>query len=129
MYWQTRNLGFGDRAARAETSANVQQANLQHLALMDQVAREVTEAQAQVEVRRKQVDLLQRTIESASQSYDRNLGRIKQAQGLPIEMLQAIQALNAARREYLRVVIDYNAAQFTLYRAIGSQIEVSSPSS
>lgn len=120
VYWQTRNLGFGDRAARAEAAAIVQQTNFQHFALMDQVAREVTEAQFQVETRRKQVELLQRTIESASLSYSRNLERIKQAQGLPIEMLQAIQALNASRREYLRVVTDYNAAQFTLYRAIGS---------
>jgi len=126
VYWQTRNLGFGDRAARAETAAVVQQTNLQHLALMDQVAREVTEAQTQVEMRRRQVELLLRTTESAALSYRRNLERIKQAQGLPIEMLQAIQALNAARREYLRVVTDYNAAQFTLYRAIGSQIEAHS---
>jgi outer membrane protein TolC len=38
---------------------------------------------------------------------------------LPIEALQSAQALLQARREYLRSVTDYNAAQFTLQRALG----------
>ena len=61
----------------------------------------------------------QTAIESAENSYRRNLDRIRNAQGLPIEVLQSIQALDAARREYLRSVVDYNEAQFRLYRALG----------
>jgi outer membrane protein TolC len=38
---------------------------------------------------------------------------------LPIEVLQSIQALALARREYLRTLIEFNTAQFTLYRALG----------
>jgi hypothetical protein len=48
-----------------------------------------------------------------------NLDRIEQAKGLPIEALQSVQALALARREYLRTIIDYNNAQFALYRALG----------
>jgi outer membrane protein TolC len=33
--------------------------------------------------------------------------------------MQAVQALAIARREYLRTLIDYNSAQFNLYRALG----------
>jgi outer membrane protein TolC len=38
---------------------------------------------------------------------------------LPIEVLQSLQALDQMRREYLRCVIDYNVAQFSLLRALG----------
>ena len=58
-------------------------------------------------------------ITAAQHSYERNLDRIKNAQGLPIEVLQSIQALAQSRREYLRTVIDYNRAQFSLHRALG----------
>jgi outer membrane protein TolC len=58
-------------------------------------------------------------ITAAQQSYERNLARIRNVQGLPIEVLQSIQALDAARREYLRSVTDYNTAQFRLQRALG----------
>ena len=58
-------------------------------------------------------------IEAALASHHQNIARIEEAKGLPIEVLQSIQALAQARREYLRTVIDYNIAQFTLYRALG----------
>jgi outer membrane protein TolC len=45
--------------------------------------------------------------------------RIRAGAGLPIEVLQAIQALDQARREYLRAVADHNEAQFRLHRALG----------
>ncbi len=119
-YWQLRNLGMGERAARAEAASSMRQANLQHMAMLDQVAREVIEAHAQVESRRQQINNAQQGIASATLSYQRNLDRIKQGQGLPIELLQANQALAQSRREYLRALIDYNIAQFSLYRAIGA---------
>jgi outer membrane protein TolC len=86
---------------------------------LDLVAREVVEAHAQAVARKKQIAVAEEGIASAQQSYDRNLNRIRNAQGLPIEVLQSIQALDAARRDYLRALIDYNTAQFRLQRALG----------
>lgn len=40
-----------------------------------------------------------------------------------IEALQAIQALDPARREYVRSVVDYNVPQFRLHRALGWAIQ------
>ena len=118
-YWELRNLGFGEQAARANASAQVKQARLREVQLLDSVAREVVEAHAQVESRKRQIATSQAAIQSAQQSYERNLLRIRNAQGLPIEVLQSIQALDQARREYLRSVVDYNQAQFRLHRALG----------
>jgi outer membrane protein TolC len=61
----------------------------------------------------------QAAIQSARDSYRRNNERIRNGQGLPIEALQSIQALDQAQRQYVRSVADYNRAQFRLCRALG----------
>jgi outer membrane protein TolC len=118
-YWELRNLGFGDGAAREEAQARYQQARLRNLQIMDRVAREVIEAHAQVQARRQQIAVAETGILAAADSYQRNMERIRAGEGLPIEVLQSIEALDQARREYLRAVVDHNEAQFRLHRALG----------
>jgi outer membrane protein TolC len=118
-YWEVRNFGAGEAARQDETQATYDRARARQVQLLDQVAREVVEAHAQVTARRAQIATAEEGIEAAASSYRRNLDRIEQGQGLPIEVLQSIQALDDARREYLRAVVDYNAAQFSLQRALG----------
>ena len=83
------------------------------------MAREVIESHVQVQSRRDQIATAQQGVEAAVASFERNLERIKNVQGLPIETLQSIQALTQARREYLRTLVAYNEAQFRLHRALG----------
>jgi outer membrane protein TolC len=118
-WWELRNLGFGERAARNNARAQIQQARMRELESLDVVAREIVEAHTQVQSRRRQIAFAEQGIKAAEQSYDRNRERIQNVQGLPIEVLQSIQALDAAQREYLRAVVDYNTAQFRLHRALG----------
>ncbi len=118
-YWQVRGLGFGERAARAEASARIDQARFRQLRTMDRVAREVVEAKAQLDARGPQIDAAADAVRAAESSYELNRQRISEGQGLPIETLQAVQALDAARREYLRAVTDCNEAEFRLHRALG----------
>jgi outer membrane protein TolC len=122
-YWEVRNLGFGERYARHSSQSQLKQARWRQVEVMDQVASEVAEAHAQVEVRQSQIKLAQAGITAAEDSYRRNAERIRDGQGLPIETLQSIQALDQARRQYVRVVADYNRAQFQLQRALGWPIE------
>ena len=118
-WWEVRNLGFTEGAARHGARAQVQAARMREIETMDLVAREIAEAHAQVNARRQQIKVAQSGIESAQQSYVRNVERIQNGQGLPIETVQSIQALDAARRDYLRSLVDYNSAQFRLQRALG----------
>lgn len=118
-YWEIRNLGAGERASRGTAVSRVRQAEIQLGAVQDLIAREVAEAFAQVRHRQQQIDVARRAVRAASDSYQHNLVRIQQGQGLPIEALQSTQALLQARREYLRTIIDYNSAQFGLQRALG----------
>ncbi|HUQ69983.1 MAG TPA: TolC family protein [Planctomycetaceae bacterium] len=123
-YWEVRNLGFGERAARNENASLVRQSQMRELALLDRVAREVTEAHAQVVQRQRRIQLARNGVVAAEKSYALNQQRIENAHGLPIEVLQAIQALATARRAYLNAVVDYNVAQFELCRATGWFMDV-----
>jgi outer membrane protein TolC len=118
-FWQVRNLGFGEQAARESACARIQQARYREVQVMDQIAREVTEAQARVRTRRNRIAVARAGIESARGSYDRNFSRIREGQGLPIEVLQAIQSLDATQRELVDATVDFNVAQFQLQRALG----------
>lgn len=126
-YWELRNLGYGDVAARQAARSRVRQAEIQQVTTRVLIAREVSEAYAQVQLRQQQIETARRAVQSAMDSYQHNFVRIRQGQGLPIEVLQATQALLQARREYLRTVIDYNSAQFTLQRALGWPVEPLAP--
>jgi outer membrane protein TolC len=131
-FWELRNLGYGQAAARRTAESRLRQAQIQELAALDLVAREVTEAHAQVQIREQQIETAHGLLKFASDSYEHNLIRIRQGQGLPIEVLQSTQALLQARREYLRSIIDYNSSQFTLQRALGwpvGQPELAAPPS
>lgn len=118
-YWEIRNFGLGEDAARREARSLVAQARWRQVQLLDQVASDVAEAHAQLTARRGQVELAKVAVTAARDSYRRNLERIRNAQGLPIEALQSIQALDAAQRQYARAVADDNRAPFRLQRALG----------
>ena len=118
-FWELRQLGLGETAIRREAKSRITQARMRDLSQMDRIAREVTEAHAQIVSRQKQMTVVDEAMEAANESYEKNWDRIRNGQGLPIEVLQSIQALASARREYVRVVADYNAAEFHLHRALG----------
>ncbi|MEX2137633.1 MAG: TolC family protein [Pirellulales bacterium] len=118
-YWEIRNLGHGEASARSIARARIDQARFRQLQTMDQVAREVAEAHTQAVARRRQIEIAQEGVIAARGSYEKNLQRIRDGQGLPLEVLQSLQALDQARRQYLRSVADYNEAQFRLQAALG----------
>ena len=88
--------------------SNVRQARVGQIAVMDQIARETTEASAKSQARRRQIEIAQAGVAAAVLSHRRNLDRIQAAKGLPIEALQSVQALANAQREYLRTLVDYD---------------------
>jgi outer membrane protein TolC len=123
VYWELRNFGLGEKAKRQEMAARQDQAQAMQVRMMDRVAREVVESGTQVRSRKSQIEVAESGIRTATASYDRNLTRIREGQGLPIEVLQSLQALDESQREYLRTVADYNEAQFRLQRALGWPIQ------
>ena len=119
MSWEVRNMGRGEQAARRRSSARVQQAKFQKLNVMDQIAREIREAHSLVEHSRRQMEIAAQAIEYSEASFQKNLSRIKDGEGLPLEVLQSVQAVETANLAYLQSVVDHNRAQFQLQWALG----------
>ncbi len=117
--WEFRNLGFGERAARDEARASVRRSKAERVRVMDQVARQIAEAHARVVARRSQIEIAREGVSKAEDSYRRNAERIREGEGLPIEVLQSLRALNDARLDYARSVADHNESQFRLHHALG----------
>ncbi|MGO8688593.1 MAG: TolC family protein [Thermoguttaceae bacterium] len=122
VYWELHNFGLADAAAEKAARSRLEQSRQLQIQLMDRVAREIVEAHAQSDSLRGQIAVAQSGIRVASESYRRNLERIRGGQGLPLEVLQSLQALDQSCREYLRAVGDYDEWQFRLYRAMGCPI-------
>ncbi len=117
--WELRNFGRGDVAAQEVAQAQIEQARNREIETMDRISREIVESRSQTRSRHRQIETAQSAVKAAQQSYARNRQRINEGQGLPIEFLQSLQALDQAQREYLRSVTDYNVAQFRLHHALG----------
>ncbi len=128
--WELRNLGFGNAALIREQRANVDLARDRAFRFRDFVAREVTQAWAEVAAADERVGLAEQELRQALISATQNLeglGQVKRAAGnivilviRPLEVVAALQALNSAYFNYFGTVADYNRAQFRLYRALGS---------
>ena len=86
-YWQLRNFGAGDFAARDAARSRLEQARFLQQRLVNQVAREIVEAHAQSESLRGQIGVAESGIRVAADSYRRNVQRIRGGQGLPLEAL------------------------------------------
>jgi outer membrane protein TolC len=117
--WELRNLGFGNRAIQRQREAQLLQAETFSAFVREIISAEVAEAYHQAHERRRQIEVAQKSVVESLKSLELNMNRIRGAEGLPIEVLQAIQSVAVARRAYLTAVTDYNRAQFLLLRAVG----------
>ena len=117
--WELRNLGFGNMVMRRRAAVENRQAEIEAEMMRDRVVSEVVTAAADVESLRRQMRTAQRGIAAANKSYTANLARIREAEGLPIELLQAIRARGEAQNTYSKCMSEFNRAQYRLLRAVG----------
>lgn len=122
--WHLHNLGAGDVAEARVRRSQVNQANYHVLEVQAQVAAEVTAAARLVRSRARAMDVAQAAVRHALETFRRlqvaSYGIATREKLLnTLEPLIAEQTLAQARNQYLNQVIDYNKAQFQLYRALG----------
>ena len=127
LSWELRQLGLGEKTARRLQSTRVQQARFDKLRVMDQVAAEVTASTRLVHHRRRRIETTRRSIASAEDSHRRNLERIRDGQGLPLEVLQSVEALERSLLAYNDAVRDHNQSQLRLQWALGWPIPSGMP--
>jgi outer membrane protein TolC len=125
--WEVRNLGLGNRAMRAGRESELRRAMLKLSQLTDRVKSEVTKAHHEVAARRRQLEIARESVRQAQEAHLRNLARIQGLEGLPLESLQSLLALEQARRSLLSTIVDYNRGQARLLRSIGRDPAAESP--
>jgi outer membrane protein TolC len=120
--WTLQNFGLGNLALQRERAAEVREAFAERLETLDQVRREVADAYALSAARRRQADVAEREMRTARDGYRRDLLRARHLQGHPIELIDSVNLLAAARQERVRAVIGYDQAQFRLFVALGQPL-------
>lgn len=118
--WQMQNLGLGNRARQDGQASRHREAHLAAHQVRELVTMEVTQAHRQLQLRRDQIDLSRRQVETARDALKHNLEGIRNGLLRPIEIQQAIAALATAQEAWLDSITDHNRSQFQLLRAIGS---------
>jgi outer membrane protein TolC len=124
LFWEVRNLGLGNRAGIAERRAVTEQARYQLADAQARAAAEVVEAAQTAAVKFAALAPAEEAVKEATELYriaKEGTLNVVDAKNLfdALRPLQAIQALNTARTNYLTAVIDHNRAQLRLLAATG----------
>ena len=117
--WELENMGLGVKAKRKNVASRLAQRRIQLADLRDQISMEVMQANENVANYWLQIQTAKTALELAESSYERNLNRVRNNEGLPIELLQAIVARAEGLRSRTAAVADYNRAQLELLFATG----------
>jgi outer membrane protein TolC len=119
--WSLQNLGFGNSALQKRSRAERDQVVAARGRMANQVAREVGDAFAKSESRKRQVAIAQQRLQSAIAGAHEELERTRGGEGLPIEALNSIRLLGEAGVALVEAVGGYDLAQFELFVAIGQK--------
>jgi outer membrane protein TolC len=119
MYWSLRNFGVGNLAMVRFSQSQLRQGELREIETLDRVRAEVATSQARVLARFGQIELFEKAIKSSESAFRQDFTRIKNGEGLPIELSRSAELLGRSRYAYLDTIVDYNRAQFELYVALG----------
>ena len=125
LFWEVKNLGFGNRADVAERKALLHQAHFTAVDAQTRAAADIVEAAQLAAAKIESLDLAEQAVREATELYRINKEgtiNVVDAKNLfdALRPLQAIQALNQARQNYLAAVVDFNRAQYRLFTYIGN---------
>lgn len=124
MYWELKNLGYGNRYEVQEREAGVDQARYQLAETQARVSAEVVESAQVAAAKLESLTLAEQAVNEAAELYRINQEgtfNVVDAKNLfdALRPLQALQLLHTTRQAYLAAMLDYTRAQYRLYSAIG----------
>jgi len=117
--WSMQNLGFGNLALQKRSCAERELAIAERGRVANAIAREVGDAWAAVETKRRQVGLARQRLESAIDGAREELVRTRAGEGLPIEAINSVNLLGESGRALVEAVGGFDLAQFRLFVALG----------
>jgi outer membrane protein TolC len=118
-YWTLQNAGLGNVARTRIRRAERNEAQLELARQVNDIGRDVVAAYNLSEARYREVEIARRRLETAKKGFELGLTLIKNAKGLPIEVLYSMRLLTEARRALIEATFAYDVAQFRLFVALG----------
>ena len=125
--WEFRNLGLGNYLLKRRSKSEYIQSQLKVEALQNQVIADIIKAATDVAGFRRQMEAAKQGIKAANTSYELNLDLIRNAAGLPLELVQSINARTDAKNAYTEAISNYNRAQYRLMHAMGQPAALALP--
>ena len=121
MKWNLNEFYYS-KLKRHQADMNIQQVHISYQDLRAKLTLGVQEARDAIQSGKEQIDLAERHIRFAEESYQLSDIRLKEnLKGRSSsEVLLALRSLGGARLEYLQAVRDYNKAQLRLYVLVGA---------
>lgn len=123
LYWQFDAFGLAHRARTDQKRIQLRLTGLERDKLRDAIAAEVRNGYARVRSLHGQLQFTEQAIGRSEQAYMMNRDRIFDQQGLPLEALQAMQALASAELSHLETSVAYAIAQVRLHTALGRPLD------
>ena len=118
--WRIGPGGLFDVGRSRSMAAQWETAKLAGAKLEDIITRQVVEADTRVHSLLDQLGTAREALQTASETLRLTTERKQFGVGAVLEDIQAQQELTRARADFLNAVTDYNKAQWSLSRAVGS---------
>jgi outer membrane protein TolC len=117
--WRIGPGGLFDPGRRRLAEARVRQTEIDLERVRQRVGDQVRAAFAQARAKREQLQVADQAIRDAEEALRLNQERQAREIGLPLEVLQAEEALTRARLDHFLTIVEFNQAQLRLFAAMG----------
>ena len=124
IYWELDNLGFTNLARKQSQESRLREAKAREDQAEADIIADVNLALSQFRATSKQAEFLKQAVARARKAFELSQERIFEKQGLPLEALQAIKALEEAESLYLNASAQRNLSQLYLLAATGDEIKL-----
>jgi outer membrane protein TolC len=119
MYWSLQNMGVGNRALIRAADSRLSIAQLERVAVLNDVREQVASAHIRTRARFDQMNANERAVRTGNDAFAEDMTRVRGGGGLPLELLESLRLLGQARLDYVDGIVAYNQAQLELYVALG----------
>jgi outer membrane protein TolC len=126
LYWTLMNFGAGNLAVIKQRRAQIGQAIGERARTINRARDEVSASLAQAQAAQNEIDVARRELATSELSYKADLDRTRFQGGdkprdvLPIELLNSLDLLAAARVNLIRALVNYDQSQYHLWVSLGS---------
>jgi len=129
MIWEFKNMGIGNYLINRRSKSEWRESQIKIERLQNRVIAEVIASAGDSASYRRQINAAEEGLDAANQSYTLNVERIREAEGIPLELVQAIQARTDSQNRLTKAICNYNRSQYRLLHAIGQPSAIAMESS